>query len=380
MRFPFITLAGLVALASLVLTACEPKQPQAGGMMPQGPVEVETVILNHQPVTLTRELTGRTRAFLIAEVRPQVSGLIEERLFTEGALVEEDQPLYQLDNALYLAEVNSAKASLQRAQAGLNAAQRNANRAESLRKTGAISQQAYDDAITGLEEAEASLAVAQATLASRQVNLNNARITAPISGKISISEVTRGALVTANQPQPLTTIQQLNPIYVDVTQSSTEWLRLQRQLETGALKISDDLSVQLTLEDGSDYPHKGKMTLADVSVNETTGSFVLRIEVPNPDQRLLPGMYVKALMNLGKREQGLLVPQRAVGRDLRGNTFVMLVNKNNEIENRPVVVNQTLGDQWLVDSGLKVGDQVVVAGLQKIRPGVKVTSVPAQER
>lgn len=380
MRFLSLPLVGLFALTSLVLTACGPKDQQAGGAMPQGPVEVETVTLQHQPVTLTRELTGRTRPFLIAEVRPQVSGIIEERLFTEGELVTEDQPLYQLDNALYLAEVNSAKASKQRAQASLNSAKRNANRAESLRKTGAISQQAYDDAITGLEEAEASLAVAQATLASRQVNLNNARITAPISGKISISEVTRGALVTANQPQPLTTVQQLDPIYVDVTQSSNEWLRLQRQLETGALKLSDDLSVQLTLEDGSDYSHKGKMTLADVSVNETTGSFVLRIEVPNPDQRLLPGMYVSAEINLGKREKGLLVPQRAVARDLRGNTFVMLVNKNQEIENRPVVVNQTLGDRWLIDSGLEAGDEVVVAGLQKIRPGAKVSPVPAKER
>lgn len=380
MRFSFFTLVGLTALTSLLLTACGPKDTGPARQMPQGPVEVETVTVKHQPVTLTRDLTGRTRAFLIAEVRPQVSGIIEERLFTEGALVKEDQPLYQLDNAIYLAEVNSAKASLQRAQASLNSAKRNAKRAESLRKTGAISQQAYDDAITGLEEAEASLAVAQATLASRQVNLDNARITAPITGKISISEVTRGALVTANQAQPLTTIQQLDPIYVDVTQSSTEWLRLQRQLETGALKLSDDLSVQLTLEDGSSYSHKGKMTLADVSVNETTGSFVLRIEVPNPEQRLLPGMYVRAQINLGKREQGLLVPQRAVARDLRGNTFVMLVNKNNEIENRPLVVNQALGNQWLVDSGLAAGDTVVVAGLQKIRPGVKVTPVPAKER
>jgi len=378
MRMPFRPVFLVTLLVSVLLAGCDKQESSAAAPKAAPVQEVAVVTLQAQPVTLHRELSGRTHPFLIAEVRPQVSGLVKERLFTEGALVEEGQPLYQLDNALYLAELNSAKASLQRARASLNSAQRVAKRAESLRATGAISQQGYDDAITGLEEAKASLAVAEATVESRQVTLNNARITAPISGRISISTVTRGALVTANQPQALTTIQQLNPIYIDVNQSSNEWLRLQRQLESGALSRSDDVDVRLTLEDGSEYPHPGRMALADITVNQTTGSFTLRAEVPNPDHLLLPGMYVRARINMGTRENGLLVPQRSVARDARGNTFVMLVNDNNQIERRTIVVNQTIGDQWLVDSGVEPGDRVVVAGLQKIRPGVTVKTVKAE--
>lgn len=378
MRMPFRPVFLVTLLASALLVGCDKQETPAAAPMAAPAQEVSVVTLQTQAVTLHRELSGRTHPFLIAEVRPQVSGIVEQRLFTEGALVEEGQPLYQLDNALYLAELNSAKASLQRAKASLSSAQRVAKRAESLRATGAISQQGYDDAVTGLEEAQASLAVAEATVQSRQVTLDNARITAPISGRISISTVTRGALVTANQPQALTTIQQLDPLYIDVNQSSNEWLRLQRQLESGALSRSEDVDVVITLEDGSEYPHPGRMTLADVTVNQSTGSFTLRAEVPNPDHLLLPGMYVRARINMGTRENGLLVPQRSVARDARGDTFVMLVNGSNQIERRTIVVNQTLGDQWLVDSGLEAGDRVVVAGLQKIRPGATVTTVKAE--
>ncbi|NLW05012.1 MAG: efflux RND transporter periplasmic adaptor subunit [Pseudomonadaceae bacterium] len=378
MHLPFRPTFLVTLLASALLIGCDqqgsPTAPSAAAPIQ----EVSIVTLVSKPVALHRELSGRTHPFLIAEVRPQVSGIVEQRLFTEGALVEEGQPLYQLDNALYLAELNSAKASLQRAEASLSAAQRVAKRAESLRATGAISQQGYDDAVTGLEEARASLAVAKATVQSRQVTLNNARVTAPISGKISISEVTRGALVTANQPQALTTIQQLDPLYIDVTQSSAEWLKLQRQFESGALSLSEDVAVRITLEDGSRYPHAGRMTLADVTVNPSTGSFALRAEVPNPDHLLLPGMYVRARINMGTREAGLLVPQRSVARDARGDTFVMLVDADNKIERRTIVVNQALGDQWLVDSGVEAGDRIVVAGLQKIRPGATVKTVKAE--
>ena len=378
MRLPFRPTFLVTLLAGTLLVGCDQQDSSAAPSAAAPIQEVSIVTLASKPVTLHRELSGRTHPFLIAEVRPQVSGLVEERLFTEGALVEQGQPLYQLDNALYLAELNSAKASLQRAEASLSSAQRIAKRAESLRATGAISQQGYDDAKTGLEEAQASLAVAKATLQSRQVTFNNARVTAPISGRISISEVTRGALVTANQPQALTTIQQLDPLYIDVTQSSAEWLKLQRQLESGALSRSEDVAVRITLEDGSEYAHAGRMTLADVTVNPTTGSFALRAEVPNPDYLLLPGMYVRARINMGTRAEGLLVPQRSVARDARGETFVMLVNESNQIERRTLVVNQTIGDQWLVDSGVESGDRIVVAGLQKIRPGATVKTVQAE--
>ncbi len=378
MQMPFRPTFLVTLLASALLVGCDQEDMPAVPLAAAPIQEVSIVTLVSKPVALHRELSGRTHPFLIAEVRPQVSGIVEQRLFTEGALVDEGQPLYQLDNALYLAELNSAKASLQRAKASLSSAQRVAKRAESLRATGAISQQGYDDAVTGLEEAQASLAVAEATLQSRQVTLNNARITAPIGGRISISEVTRGALVTANQPQALTTIQQLNPLYIDVTQSSNEWLKLKRQLESGALSRSEDVAVRITLEDGSPYPHAGQMTLADVTVNPTTGSFALRAEVPNPDHLLLPGMYVRARINMGTRESGLLVPQRSVARDARGDTFVMLVGADNTVERRTIVVNQTIGDQWLVDSGVEAGDRIVVAGLQKIRPGATVKTIQAE--
>lgn len=378
MQMPFRPTFLVTLLASALLVGCDQEDMPAVPLAAAPIQEVSIVTLVSKPVALHRELSGRTHPFLIAEVRPQVSGIVEQRLFTEGALVDEGQPLYQLDNALYLAELNSAKASLQRAEASLSAAQRVAKRAESLRATGAISQQGYDDAVTGLEEARASLAVAKATVQSRQVTLNNARVTAPISGKISISEVTRGALVTANQPQALTTIQQLDPLYIDVSQSSAEWLKLQRQFESGALSLSEDVAVRITLEDGSRYPHDGLMTLADVTVNPSTGSFVLRAEVPNPDHLLLPGMYVRARINMGTRESGLLVPQRSVARDARGDTFVMLVGADNTVERRTIVVNQTIGDQWLVDSGVEAGDRIVVAGLQKIRPGATVKTIQAE--
>ena len=378
MQMPFRPTFLVTLLASALLVGCDQEDMPAVPLAAAPIQEVSIVTLVSKPVALHRELSGRTHPFLIAEVRPQVSGIVEQRLFTEGALVDEGQPLYQLDNALYLAELNSAKASLQRAEASLSAAQRVAKRAESLRATGAISQHGYDDAVTGLEEASASLAVAKATVQSRQVTLNNARVTAPISGKISISEVTRGALVTANQPQALTTIQQLDPLYIDVTQSSAEWLKLQRQFESGALSLSEDVAVRITLEDGSRYPHDGRMTLADVTVNPSTGSFALRAEVPNPDHLLLPGMYVRARINMGTRESGLLVPQRSVARDARGDTFVMLVGADNTVERRTIVVNQTIGDQWLVDSGVEAGDRIVVAGLQKIRPGATVKTIQAE--
>lgn len=378
MRMPFRPIFLVTLVTSVLLVGCDKQESPAKPSGAAPAQEVSVVTLQEQAVSLHRELSGRTHPFLIAEVRPQVSGIVEQRLFTEGGMVEEDQPLYQLNNALYLAELNSAKASLQRAKASLSSAQRVAKRAKSLRETGAISQQGFDDATTGLEEAQASLAVAEATVQSRQVTLDNARITAPISGRIGISEVTRGALVTANQPQTLATIQQLDPLYIDVTQSSNEWLKLQRQLESGALSRSEDLAVRIALEDGSKYPHSGRMTLADVTVNQTTGSFALRIEVPNPEHLLLPGMYVRARINMGTRPEGLLVPQRSVGRDARGDTFVMLVDGSNKVERRTIVVNQTIGDQWLVDSGIEPGDRVVVAGLQKIRPGATVKTVKAE--
>ena len=358
----------LALLAAAVITACG--GGQKGGEPPKPAVTVAT--LETRPVTITRELPGRTSAWLVAEVRPQVNGIGAKRLFTEGGLVKAGEPLYQIDDASYRAAANSARAQLTRAEATRTAARLTANRTAELVKVSAVSKQDHDNATAALAQAEADVGAARAALDAANVTLGYARITSPISGRIGKSSVTQGALVTANQPAALATVQQLDPIHVDLTQSSTELLDLRRSFETGRLQSTEGMPVTILLEDGSEFAHPGSLAFSEVAVDPSTGSYSLRVEVPNPDHVLMPGMYVRAKLGAGVRQDALLVPQQGVARDPKGNTSALVVNAEGVVEQRPVVVSQTIGDQWLVASGLAAGARVVVAGLQKIAPGAAV--------
>lgn len=364
---------GLLASASLV-GACGGEQAP-----PQGPgaVPVTVVTLAPQTVTLTRELPGRTHAFLVAEVRPQVDGIVKERLYTEGATVKVGQPLYQLDDATYRAEHASAKAALARAEATLHTARLNARRSAELVAINAVSKQEDENAVAALKQAEADVAATQAALQRAGVVLGYARITSPITGRIGKSSVTQGALVTANQVAPLATVQQLNPVYVDLAQSSAEFLELRRSISAGRLEGAGDLPVKILLEDGTPHAEDGKFAFSDVTVDPGTGSVALRVVVPNPQNVLLPGMYVRALVGSGVRENAILVPQQGIARDPKGDTSAMVVGADGTAEVRPVKVSVAIGDKWLVEDGLAAGDQVIVEGLQKIRPGAPVAAAEA---
>lgn len=363
------------ALAASLLAGC------GGGSAPAAPSAqpVTVVTLKAAPVTLTRELPARTNAYLIAEVRPQVTGIVKQRLFTEGGTVKAGAPLYQLDDSTYQADVASARASLARAEATLNSARLNAARSTELAKVDAVSQQDYENATATLLQAEADVKLAQASLRSSGILLAYARISSPITGRIGKSSVTQGALVTANQADPLATVQQLDPIYVDATASSTELLALRRELAAGTLTSAvRTVPVSIVLEDGSTYGHGGKLTFADVTVDPATGTFLLRVLVPNPEQLLLPGMYVRAVFSIGVRENGLLVPQQGIARDPKGQTTALVVGKDGKVEQRQVQVSRAIGDKWLVDGGLAAGDRVIVEGLQKVRPGMPVQASEAK--
>ena len=356
-----------LALA-IALSACGGEQAPP----PQGPSPVTVVTLKTAPVTLTRELPGRTSPYLVAEVRPQVSGLVKRRMFEEGGLVTAGQPLYQLDDAASRADASSANAQLARAQATLKSAQLTAARTAQLAKIDAVSKQDNENAIAALRQAEADVGVARAAVEGRGVTLNFARITAPISGRIGKSSVTQGALVTANQAAPLATVQQLDPIYVDLTQSSSELLELRKGLAAGTLDSTEELPVTIFLEDGTPFSQQGRFAFSEVSVDPSTGTFALRVVVDNPDQVLLPGMYVRAVIGNGVRENAILVPQQGITRDAKGNATAMVVGKDGTVAARQVKVSRTVGDQWLVESGLAAGEQVIVEGLQKIKPGMPV--------
>jgi membrane fusion protein (multidrug efflux system) len=340
-------------------------------------VPVTVVTLAPQTVTLTRELPGRTSAFLVAEVRPQVSGIVKQRLFTEGGNVKAGEPLYQLDDATYRADHATAKAELDRAQAALNTAQLNARRSAELIAQKLISRQDSDNAMAALQQAQADVAAAEATLRRASVVLGYARVVSPISGRIGKSSVTQGALVTANQDASLATVQQLDPIYVDVTQSSAELLELRKQLTASNVQDARDQPVAILLEDGTRYGQDGRLAFSEVTVDPGTGSYGIRVVVPNPDNLLLPGMYVRAVVSSSTREGALLVPQQAIARDPKGNPMAMVVGKDDKVEQRAVQVSRTVGDKWLVDGGLAAGDRVIVEGLQKIRPGAPVQATEA---
>lgn len=366
-------LAGLVA-TSVLLSACGEEQAAPPAMTPS----VTAVTLKAEPVTLTRKLPGRTSPFKVAEVRPQVNGIVEEQLFREGGLVEAGQPLYQLDDATYEADRESARANLLSARAELNVARLNAERMAELAGTGAVSKQENDNAQATLQQAEAAVESAKAAVQQAKIQLEFARISSPISGRIGKSSVTQGALVTANQTATMATVQQLDPIYVEINQSTTELLSLRKALAAGKMEQADDLPVKIVLEDGTAYPHPGKLQFSEASVDPSTGSVLMRVVVPNPDHMLLPGMYVRAEIGRGIRESAILVPQRGIARDPKGNTSAMVVNGEGKVEQRSVDVSQTIGNQWLVEEGLEAGDRVIIAGLQKIQPGVPVQVTEAE--
>ena len=366
----------LIFALSLILTGCK-KQNGPGGMPQGGTPEVGIIVVQPQRVALTTELAGRTSAFLVAEVRPQVGGIIQKRLFTEGADVKAGEVLYQIDPATYQAAYNSAKAALARADANVIPARLKAGRYQELVKINAVSQQDFDDASAALKLAEADVEAGKAALETVRINLAYTKVTAPISGRIGRSSVTNGSLVTANQAAPLATIQQLDPVYIDVTQSSAELLRMKHNIATGQIKNNrTGAKVKLLLEDGTPYPQAGTFKFSDVTVDPGTGSVIIRTIFPNPRQVLLPGMYVRAILEEGVSDLADLVPQRGVTRTPAGNAMVMLVGNEETVEPRVIKVVQTVGENWLVSEGLKAGDRVILEGLQKARPGTPVKAVP----
>lgn len=367
---PSIKSAGAIALicASAFVAGCN-QQPAAAPPAQAPAVEVYTVAA--QPLPITTELPGRTSAYQVAEVRPQVSGIIQKRLFVEGANVTAGTSLYQIDAATYQATVNSAQATLAKAQANLLTSQPKVARYKELVEIEGVSKQEYDDAVAANEQAKAEVAAAQAALETATINLKYTQVSAPISGRIGRSSVTPGALVTANQTTALTTVQQLDPIYVDVTQSSNDLLRLKREMDSGSLKKSGNgqAKVTLLLADGTTYAESGKLQFSDVTVDQGTGNVTLRALFPNPKFDLLPGMYVRAVLESGVNEKAIVVPQRGVSRNQKGQATALVLNKENIVEPRVIETSGTIGDKWLVTSGLAEGDRVIVEGLQKVKPG-----------
>ena len=365
-----------ICLAAGLSAGCG--KPGAGGPPTPPPPEVATATVAPQPLLLTTELPGRTAPFRIAEIRPQINGLVQKRLFTEGADVQAGDALYQIDPAPFQTALDVAEAAHGRSAASLPALRAKVERAGQALADKAVSQQDFDDADAALKQAEADEQYWQAMVKTARINLGYARIESPISGRIGKSTVTDGAIVTAYQPAPLATIQQLDPIYVDVPRSTAELLRLQERRERLRGDEADLDQVQLVLEDGTPYAHEGTLQFRDVSVDPTTGSVVLRMVFPNPDGVLLPGMFVRAILKEGVDEQALLVPQQAVTRDPKGNPQALIVNAAGTVELRPLALDRAIGNQWLVASGLQAGDKIVVEGGLNLRPGAAVREVPFQ--
>ncbi len=372
-----LTLLTAILVSGFLVFGCD-RRPQSQPAPPAR--QVATVTMESQEVLLTTELPGRTSAYRIAEIRPQVSGLIKKRLFTEGSDVTAGEVLYEIDPAPFQAALDNAKAALQRAESGLPAIRSQAERFEKALAEKAVSSQDYDNVVAALKQVEADIQYGQASVKTARINLSYCQITAPISGRIGRSNVTEGAIVTAYQPVPLATIQQLDPVYVDVPQSTTQLLRLQKRLKDGRLEQGrpgqDD--VILTLEDGSPYPQKGRLQFSDVTVDPTTGSVILRIVFPNPDGTLLPGMFVRAQIKEGINPSALLVPQQGVSRDHKGNPYALTVDAENTVALKPLTLDRAMGDKWLIVSGLVPGDRIIMEGLQGLRPGTIVKAIPFQ--
>jgi membrane fusion protein (multidrug efflux system) len=366
--------AAVIFIVGLISAGCGDKKT---GGPPPAP-EVATVTIQPKPVLITTDLTGRTSANLVAEVRPQVGGIIQKRLFTEGSDVQAGQVLYQIDPATYQAALDNARAGLARSEANLSAIRLKADRLRELLVDKAVSRQDYDDAASALKQTQADIQYWQANVDTARINLKYTSITAPISGRIGKSSVTEGALVAVGQSTALATIQKLDPMYVDITQSTADLLRLQRGIKEGRLNQSDanQRKVQLILEDGSTYPLSGTLQFRDVTVDPTTGSVILRAVFPNPNGVLLPGMFIRAVVKEGIDEKALLIPQQAVSRDPKGNPQTLIVDAENKVALRTLTLDRAIGDQWLVASGLAAGERVIGEGMQKVKPGVSVKVVP----
>ena len=362
----------LLLTLALSLTACG-KDPSAG-LPPAGPVDVATVKVEARSVPLFTELPGRTAAFRTAEVRPQVSGIIQKRLFQEGSEVQAGQQLYQIDPATYQAALDSARADLAKAQANLRSVEAKAARYADLVGIKAVSRQDYDDARASLDQARAQIMAGEAEVETARINLAYTHVYAPISGRIGRSAVTEGALVTANQTTALATVTQLDPIYVDVSQSSSELMRMRHSI---AASQGEPLKVTVKLDGNTEYDLPGRLEFAEVTVDRSTGAVQVRALFPNPRHELYPGLFVRARITLGARPDAILVPQRALVRNADGSTIVWVVGADAKATPRPVAADEAVGTDWLVSSGLAVGETIVVAGIQKLRPGVPVRLAPA---
>jgi len=363
-------------VAALSLAGCG-----GGEAGPPPPPEVSVVTLRPRAVEITDELPGRTTAFRVAEVRPQVTGIVQKRLFAEGTEVRAGEQLFQIDDGSYRAALASAEAALKRAEAQAVTARLLEERYAPLIAANAVSKQENDEAIAARARAEADVASARAAVDAARINVVYTQVLSPIAGRIGRTLVTEGALVTSGQASPLATVQQLDPIYVDIAQSSTEMLRLSREFASGALvkDAGEGAEVTLTLEDGSTYAERGRLKVAEASVDPSTGSVTLRAVFPNPKRELLPGMFVRAKLSQGTRAAALLVPQRGVAHDPSGDATVLIVGKDGKVAERKVVAERAIGPDWLVTSGLAAGDRVIVDGLQKVKPGVAVKAVPSAE-
>jgi len=359
---------------TLVMAGCNNKpKTSPPPMVP----EVSVINVKTEPVTLTTELPGRVSAYLIAEVRPQVSGIIKKRFFTEGSDVREGDILYQIDPSTYETAYLNAKASLSRAEANLPAIRQRVERYKELLPSKAVSQQDFDDAQSALKQAEADVEYWKAAVKTAEINLSYTKVKAPISGRIGRSFVTDGALVTANQPTPLTTIQRIDPVYVDVTQSTNELMALRKRLEEGRISGNTTLTKKLSLifEDGTIYPYTGTLEFRDISVDPSTGSVTVRLVFPNSKHILLPNMFVRARIAEGVNPKAILIPQQSVIYTQKGEPTVFVVNKDNKVEQRLITIERAMGNKWLVSSGLKTGEKVIVEGIQKARPDMPVKVV-----
>jgi membrane fusion protein, multidrug efflux system len=375
-QLPMRAMALAALAAAFLLAGCGNEHGQQAGRAHVP--EVAIVALEPRPVELTTELPGRTSPYLVSEIRPQVNGIIQKRMFKEGSDVNTGDLLYQIDPAPFRVAYDSAKASLGKAQANLPSILSRAERYKEVLVDNAVSKQDYDDAAAAVQQAEAEIQYWKATVDAARINLSYTRVTAPISGRIGRSSVTDGALVTAYQPTALATIQQLDPIYVDVTQSSVALLRLRRNLETGQLTAdkNNEKKVRIILGDATSYSLEGTLQFRDVTVDPSTGSFTLRIVVPNPDHLLLPGMFVRAVVKEGIAEKAILVPQQGVSRTPKGEPIALVVDDTGKVQQQMLALDRAVGDQWLVSSGLSAGDRVIVEGGQKVRPGTAVKAVP----
>ncbi|HOE16154.1 MAG TPA: efflux RND transporter periplasmic adaptor subunit [Syntrophorhabdaceae bacterium] len=364
----------IILCAGLVPAGCNQKQPP-----PQNTPEVAFFTIQPERVALTTELPGRVSAYYVAEVRPQVNGIIQKRFFEEGADVKAGDILYQIDPAPYQAAYDNAKAALARAEANVPPIQLRAERYKELVSVKAVSQQEYDDIKATLKQLEAEVDTGKAAVEAARINLAYCSIKAPITGRIGRSHATVGALVTAHQPAPLAVIQQIDPIYVDATQTSANLLRLRKNIASGRIKQDgpEQTKVKLLLEDGTVYPEEGRLKFSDVTVDSSTGSFILRMVFPNKKHTLLPGMYARAVVQEGIADNAILVPHQGVSRDPKGNPVVLIVDAENKVQQRMIaIVERAIGDKWFVTSGLAPGDRVIVEGVQRVRPGASVKAVP----